>query len=77
MLLTDSRQAKIRILFFFEEKASGKFSNLCLKGPARKYSNCLFVEKAAGKFKNFDFNIGSHFVKIKIALLERRRLTNF
>jgi hypothetical protein len=55
----------------FAGQAAGKFSNLCFKGPARKYSNSLFLEKAAEKFKNFDFNIGSRPAKIQIALLDR------
>jgi hypothetical protein len=53
---------------------SGKFSNLCFKGLARKFSISLFVDKETRKF---DFDIGSLPAKIQITLLDRRRLTNF
>jgi hypothetical protein len=56
----------------FAGQAAGKFSNLCFKGLARKYSISLFVEKATGKFNSFDFNTGIRPAKIQIALLERR-----
>ncbi len=60
----------------FGENATGKFSNLALKGMSRQNSNSLFGEKAAGKYFNFYFN-GQSARKIQIPHLAGWRVANF